>query len=286
MSKYIKASELSRHIWRPGPYLYYYKVNSDVSNGKIVECMHKYANFYKKINVFEINWDDKIFHNPFTSPGEMHTVYLLYEGSIKEEKYQPDEETIKYLFLKAVEYHNSRYNRKANNRGTKPIKHKYDDKNMSECKKIEKSKYESRVNAFKKYFLNKHIIKNVEKPSEFLINQNMFTLTKIDLSSNIINSNTSNDKETCINKYGLKVENKMMDSSPWFHKVKITDIPDNIFNETLQKVTHDTGIKHISNKTNYFRVRKCKSLSPKIISKNFISEDKKYKYPSTPNLNY
>lgn len=220
----LHPKKLRKHLWRYGPFIYFYNGNGEAENKPIYEKIQEMAKTYYKLNIFEINFLDKMIYNPFTLSEESNNVYLYCCGILVEKLQKPDKKEIEELFIKAVKYHNQVLERKAKNVGTQP-KIDYFDRNY-DTNQI-RTRYRL-MNVKRNYLLKGKIKLPPNLDNEYSKCDNQLKLENLTPKDNFVNSPT-------ISK---------ISSKPWFHDVKIHDLPTEIMLDKRKQI--------IENKNNIY----------------------------------
>lgn len=224
MAKNADPVKVSRFLWHPGPYLYFYRTHDCEKNKKIVYHMNFMAHQFREINVLQIDWEKQLKFDQSTKITEMNTVYLYSNGDLKGFRYEPTENDIYEIFERAIHFYNNNLEKRAQNIGSNPriFKNQYPTISNKEDS-IRWREYYRKNEAKKQSILNQRII----LPSY----NNSLTNTFIKMNKIIKNTNT---KFIPITKYieELKDDVKpISDNNPWFCDVKTKEIPSDIFLE-------------------------------------------------------
>lgn len=115
----LEPIKLSVYLWRWGPFIYFFNGECRGPNEEIVKYMNAMACVYPKLKVFEIQWKKQISRFPKTPFENLNKIYLYFDGLERMNETKPNENQIRNIFNTAVEFHNLKIERLANNVGTK-----------------------------------------------------------------------------------------------------------------------------------------------------------------------
>lgn len=96
-------SLLIRHY---GPYLYYYNDKNSPESLKLAKIINLWLNKYKILNIREIDWDEQVQRFRHTLIEDKYMVFLIFDGEQKLKINGMNEDEVKRIFIKLIEYHN------------------------------------------------------------------------------------------------------------------------------------------------------------------------------------
>lgn len=122
MSKEIEPFMLSRHLYRDGPYIYFFKADNDGKNNSIVAKMNEEAIKYPKLTVFKINWEKQILFNCLTNLYHKNTIFLYFRAKSVNEVFEPNKDQITEFFKIGLGYYKMRLELKFRKQGCHSLK--------------------------------------------------------------------------------------------------------------------------------------------------------------------
>lgn len=118
MIKEIEPNKLSRHLYRIGPYIYFFKAENEIKNNHIVTCMNIQSVNYPKLYIFQILWEKQIIFNSLIQNSKKNSVFLYFRGKKIKELYEPILADIQVLFMQAMEFYKQRLETFIKNQGS------------------------------------------------------------------------------------------------------------------------------------------------------------------------
>lgn len=233
MAKQISVEKLNRQLRYQGPYLYFYDGKCGGKNAEMVAYINFMANKYKKLKVFQINWEDKKRYVPSTPLEERDKIYLYYLGMERERMYLPDTQNIKEFFNKAIEFFNFNIERKAQNIGTRPRDKCKDDKNQNPAKSKRSCHERENYIAYKKKYIRNQkikIINEYQKAERLQKNHVLLKITTLPQEKIILAGKNLTDQKSIKNVQKLE-QNEIPSSKKWFDDINITNLPMEIFSD-------------------------------------------------------
>lgn len=117
MARKLSAKKFNTYTYRHGPYIVYFDGKCKGINLEIVKTMNEMATKYKKLNVFEIDWNDQISRDRLT-PIEYLNKIFIYSKNIRQiEDYSP--EKVNEIFNSCILKHNAHVKMCAENIGSR-----------------------------------------------------------------------------------------------------------------------------------------------------------------------
>lgn len=219
MIESVPAKKLIYFLWRTGPYMYFFDGEIEGKNFEVRKYLEKMAFKYSKLRILKVDWEDKKKYICWTLPGECNRIYLYFGGEKIDDIILSDKETIDRFFEKAIKFYNISIDKKVENIGTKPM---FYIKNFENPTNNQKRKYIREINTiYKKNYISKRKIEmKDEKNLEYIYLQNYFQIQKIFRNNQMSIKAPKNSKG---------VVEKLEFGKKWFHDVRISDLPDQIF---------------------------------------------------------
>lgn len=274
MVEIIEPNILSRHLYRIGPYIYFFKAENDDTNLSIVKLMNEEATKYPKLRVFQINWEKQLLLNYYTNKNYKNTIFLFFRGKSILEIFEPNKNKIIEIFKIGFEYYKKRLEIRFQNQGGTVLKNQNDsnisienpEKTIKYFDKIRQLFYRKRTFAkeWKKLDNNnidKHVFKPVEKSFEDLITEPQFKI-----------ENYSTEDTFYVKKLVLDQIKKSYSENT---SIKNTDQNDKWFQNVSEK--HNLPVEILNNPTAHQSTclndkKECKNFDTRSNMKNITNE--------------
>lgn len=226
----MDPKRLYRSLRYFGPYIYYYNGEKIENNTEIVQNIKLLSIKYPQLKILEINWNDQIKHNYFTSDSIANTVYLYAEGKLTLKKQKPCKKEIENIFEQAIICFNKILDKKAQNLATKPRNKRQTSENeLDEIERKTIARYAVNVKYKRNLILKSKIKLESEKPVDKL-GEGTHHYSEIKNRS-FVNKKYKNDfVNTCIkNTFVNKINDPIKSSKYSLCNIKKSDLPNKIF---------------------------------------------------------
>lgn len=245
MAKQIEMKNAERCIWDIGPYIFFYNGNCSGYNLKLVAKMNAMAKKYPSLKVREIDWRKKKKAHPLTPDEDLNKVSIYFQHKLEDEVLSPDEDTIKELFKKAIDFFNISIDIRIEKIGSRIF---------SDLKPPLIAKEEIIPNERQSIYLKNQKRRLLDQKLHFKEESILLSEQKIDY---VVKKETQKTKEHGNPIKRIKLERELVNSSPskkWYHDVNITELPCELFRPSptkfsLKNIEILNSVKRISHRT-------------------------------------